>query len=77
MDALVLPYSMFDDGSIECRNFQAANIKNEDDCYLCEWEHVKTKFPAYADVIRIAVADHKDYINVKDMDGNEYELSWD
>jgi hypothetical protein len=77
MDAMVLPYDMFDDGSIECRNFQVANLNDEDDCYICEWDYIKNNFPAYVDVIRMAVSDLKPYINVKDIDGNEFELSWD
>lgn len=74
MNARVLPYSMFYDGSMECRNFSVADDKGY---YTCEWDWIKNKFAAYVKEIELAVREYKDYIIVKDTDGNEYELSWD
>ena len=74
MQAQVLDNSMFDDGGIECRNFQVAT---QDDAYTCEYEWIQNNFSRNLVSIQIAVEEHKDYINVMGDDGIVYEVSWD
>ena len=46
MKALLLDNSMFDDGSIECKNFQVV-VDGYEECgglYNCEWDYIKNHF---------------------------------
>lgn len=75
---LLLDNSMFDDGSVECRNFVFCTA---DAAYNAEWDLVQRCIP-YPELILEAIARGKHHVNVKSI-GLQYsgdlvlEIQWD
>lgn len=73
---LLLDNSMFDDGSVECKNYQVCRIDN-DDAYVCEYDWLVNNFNKNIHLILSAIANDAAYVNVVGDDGIQYEVSWD
>lgn len=74
---LLLDNSLFDDGSLECKNF---TVSDSEGYYVCEWEWIKNKFAAAIHKrIAEAVVKGEYYIGIEGINkGDRYfEISWD
>ena len=71
---ILLDNRMFDDGSIDCKNFF---IATHDSSYVCEYDHILKHFSLSLEAIRYAIEESKPYVVVTGDDGIEYEVSWD
>lgn len=77
-DCVLLDNSMFDDGSIECKNFQVSTLE---DYRLCEWDYIEANFPkSIQSKIVKAINAGKSFIGEQyDLPGLGIvvEISWD
>lgn len=71
MNCILLPNSLFDDGSIECKTFCVATY-NEDDSFVCEYSTIKSTYPEYIERILEAIRLNKSYIQTAFG-----EIQWD
>jgi hypothetical protein len=69
-ECIFLDNSMFDDGSIECKNFIVAN---DEGSYNCEWNWIESTFPNLLDTIKEAIRLGKRYVTTPEGE----EISWD
>ena len=80
MKALMLPNEMFDDGSIQYKNFVHVYDDEDGDECIDGYEHSglsKVFCPEEIRKITEAVEAGKQYIGLKDMHGCYFEVQWD
>ena len=73
MNAQLLDYSMFDDGSLECKTFC---IATHDDARIVEYSVIKEAFPENLERIRKAVDQGKHHLGCHNEFGY-FEIQWD
>jgi len=71
---MILPNSMFDDDSIECKNF---TVSDNDGYYICEWDWIKKKFNRDTQRAIFQAMHLKQYYIVVYNEGPVVEISWD
>ena len=72
-ECTLLDNSLFDDGTIECKNFQVSSI---DDYYICEWTDIQNTFSGKIQrQIIEAIAQGKQYVAIEHK--MICEISWD
>jgi hypothetical protein len=59
MEAIILDYSLFDDGGIEYKTFCVAT---PNDSFVCEYSYIQTEYPQYIPLIKAAMLVKKSYI---------------
>jgi hypothetical protein len=76
MEAIILPNSMFDDGSLECRTFC---IATHDDAWITSWNTIKREYPDHIERIKAQDASGGlHYIGIGSLGDPGYtEIQWD
>ena len=75
MECMLLPNSLFDDGSLDCKTFTVVQvIDGEEQSYHCEFDSIKIDYPQHVAAIEQAAKDGKHYISIEYC---KFEIQWD
>lgn len=78
---ILLPAHMFDDGSLECKNFCVVTVDKDgyEDALVCEYYYIKKNYPLYISRIEKANTEGKHYIGCgrAAVPSEYFEIQWD
>lgn len=73
---ILLPNSLFDDGSLECKTWVVATNENSQ---IVSWKYIQKTFPEHIKAINRAIEEGKHYIGITQEEclPGYFEIQWD
>lgn len=73
-ECIILPNSIFDDGSLECKTFCVCTAN--DNTFVCEYSSILKHYSEHIPYIQQAIVEGKNYIGY-DVGQGYCEIQWD